>query len=131
VTDANHPTTRTILVADDEPVMRNFCASVLRKHSYTTICAENGMQALDLYKENLADIALVLTDTSMPVMNGVALVRKLLTFNPECKIILMTGYDVMHTLPADLKLQCPRLVKPFSSAELIGAVRRCLGVPTP
>jgi CheY-like chemotaxis protein len=125
VTGANTP--MRVLVVDDEPVMRAFCETVLRKYGYVALCAGNGLQALDLYRENYADIALVITDTSMPVMDGVTFAQKLLTFNRECKIILMTGYSATHTYPPGLKLQCPLLVKPFSSADLIAAVRNCLG----
>jgi len=120
-----------VLVVDDAPAMLRFCRTVLRQANFETIVAVNGLQALDMFREHHAQIALVVADTLMPVMDGVTLIQRLRKFDPECKIVLMTGYDVAHADQADIKPQCPLLTKPFSARDLVCAVRNCLEVQEP
>ena len=102
---ANKLSIKKVLVVDDDPAMLRFCQTVLRNHNYETIGAINGLQALDVFREHHAQIALVLADTLMPVMDGVKLIQRLRKFDPECKIVLMTGYDVAYADQADMKPQ--------------------------
>ncbi|MBY8961653.1 response regulator [Flavobacterium sp. D11R37] len=122
-TEEVHPVTDTVLVVDDNDDMRHHVKSIIRTN-YNVVTARNGKEALEKIK--LHNVALVLSDVMMPVMDGLQLVKEIKK-NPETAIlpiILLTarageesrihGYET----GAD-----DYLVKPFSSKELMARIR--------
>ena len=81
-----------ILVIDDEEVIRISVGSMLEELGYNVILAENGEEGLKIYREKKADIDLVILDMIMPVMNGKETFFELKKVNPDCKIIVATGF---------------------------------------
>jgi chemotaxis response regulator CheB len=107
---------RTILVADDSPLMRKILCEIFEAEEDYDICAEatNGQEAIDLALKHRPE--LIILDLSMPVMNGVEASRELKRILPTVPIILFSQYaDVGNGLTAVADLQVDRIV---SKAEV-------------
>lgn len=112
-----------VLVADDEPGLRQLCASTLEPE-YRVVTAENGQQALRLLFEQKPD--LVLLDVSMPVMDGWETCRRIreLTDTP---IIMLTARGADHDVARGLDTGADDyVIKPFSPVQLLARLRAVL-----
>jgi CheY-like chemotaxis protein len=91
--EANRPrgNGETILVVDDEASIRNVTKRILERFGYRVILASNGTEALQCYAEHGSEIAAVLTDMSMPVMDGAATILALREINPTVRVIGSSG----------------------------------------
>jgi CheY-like chemotaxis protein len=76
---------------DDEEHIRNVVKKILERFGYRAITAANGAEAVAIYKARQKEIAVVLTDMAMPVMDGPAAIVELKSINPEVKIIGSSG----------------------------------------
>jgi CheY-like chemotaxis protein len=120
--------TETILVAEDEPAVREFITLVLAELGYTVLAAENGEAALALARQHSDQrIQLLFTDVVMPRLGGKELADALRPERPGLKIIFASGYtrdvfDMKRSLPAEVTL----LQKPFTSAVLAKTIRQVL-----
>src|SRR5882724_6475391 len=115
-----------ILVVDDEPVVRDVCKAILHAHGFDSILAGNGMEGFDAYREKHHEICLILSDVSMPVMDGVEMIGKIFEMHPDANVILMSGYNFSDVVPVEVEKLCSLLKKPFTPRELIEAVKKCL-----
>jgi CheY-like chemotaxis protein len=116
--DSRIAATSTILVADDDPVVRHLCRRALGHDGVTVLEAEDGEAALKLI-ENHSDIDLVITDLTMPRVGGQELAEVLSVFRPGLPVLAMSS--AAHKLEPDRRL--PVLAKPFSPSMLIAAAR--------
>jgi len=82
----------TILLAEDEPIVRAAMQTMLQHLGYQVLAAANGQEALEIYAAQQDRIALVLSDMVMPDMDGPALFTALKAKNPRIKVVLMSGY---------------------------------------
>jgi PAS domain S-box-containing protein len=82
---------KTVLIVDDEEMLRVSTRAVLEKHGYRTLVAADGIEALALFSLNSAKIDAVLTDIDMPNMGGVTLIRALRRLRPDLPVIVSTG----------------------------------------
>ena len=82
----------TILLAEDEDLVRDIAKELLEMFGFTVLEAVNGKEALEMFQKNAAEIILVLTDMGMPVMDGYELFFELKKLNPELPIIVSSGY---------------------------------------
>jgi DNA-binding NtrC family response regulator len=114
-----------ILVVDDDPLIRSICKKVVESHGFAPILAENGQEALNIFRENHEGIALVVSDVSMPVMNGIDMAQQMFAIKPHSNLILMTGYTAQLVF-GELKDLCAMLYKPFTPRQLIEAIHKCL-----
>nr|WP_244424823.1 response regulator [Methylobacterium nodulans] len=105
----------TILVVDDDPLVRIGTAAMLEDLGHAVLEAPSGAEALTLL-EGRTDIDLVVTDHAMPGMTGLELARRLREVCPQLPVILATGFA---ELPSDDEAAVPRLSKPFSQEELV------------
>lgn len=80
-----------ILVVDDEAAIRDLAQRTLERHGYRVLLAGHGAEAVAIYARRQAEIAVVLTDMSMPVMDGPALVHSLRSINPKVAVIGSSG----------------------------------------
>lgn len=80
-----------ILIVDDEEAIRTTTRQTLEALDYRTLVAANGAEAVALYTQHNAEIAVVLTDMMMPVMDGPATIQMLQRINPDVKIIAASG----------------------------------------
>ncbi len=115
----------SVLVVDDEEVIRESLTFVLKKEGYTVTDAENGKAALGLVKENAFD--LVITDIEMPEMKGIELLEHIARVSPETIVMIVTAYGSIETAIAALrKGAVDYILKPVDFDELLVKVRRLL-----
>ena len=113
----------TILVVDDELMMRNLLEKILARDGYTVITAANGREALEVLKKEKADI--VITDMKMPEMNGFDLLKVIKKEYPHLGMIMMTAYGDTYTVKDALLLGADEYItKPFKSFEVSMIVER-------
>jgi two-component system cell cycle sensor histidine kinase/response regulator CckA len=82
----------TLLVVDDEEMIQHTLTGMLESLNYSVIVANNGKDAVDIYKSRKSEIDAILMDIQMPVMDGVEAAKKILKFDPDVKIVFMSGY---------------------------------------
>ena len=116
----------TILVADDEPMLRSLVGRMLADHGYTALEAPDGAAALDIVSGSSRSVSLVLSDIVMPRLDGIALLERLSRSHPGLPVVLMSGYSDAELAVRTYAAPCGILRKPFSTAMLIAEVRRCL-----
>ena len=117
----------TILVIEDEDVVRNLACRGLRDQGYEVIEARNGAEALHYIKEHPETVDLVISDVVMPEMGGRELAQNLRQFEPELPVLFMSGYtgdDVVHR--GLLDPGAPFQQKPFTPIALAAKVRNML-----
>ena len=117
-----------ILVVDDEENIREITRATLEKFEYHVLTAADGTDALAIYAQRGAEIALVITDMAMPFMDGAATIRALRKFNPQLKIIAMSGL-MSNEQAADLQSMnvSTFLSKPFTAEKLLTTLAEVLG----
>src|SRR5207248_8748888 len=117
----------TILLVEDEPMVRTVAERALTRHGYTVITADNGEDALEIVAKN-EPIDLLISDVVMPGMDGPTMVREARQSRPELKILFISGYaEGQLRKSIDIK-NVNFLPKPFSVTELADAARRALVV---
>ncbi len=120
----------TILVAEDEPGVRELACQFLRVKGYTVLEAEGSQEALAMARSHMGAIHLLLSDMVMPKMSGGELALQLKAIRPEIRVAFMSGYsefsrgDMGKEFP-----EAPVLQKPFSPASLVEIVRAALARP--
>lgn len=123
----------TILVVEDEPVLRDLAQVILLDCGYRVLQAESGVEALTVWQKNQGAVDLLLTDMIMPDgLSGRDLAEALLGQKPELKVVFTSGYNV-DDLSADFsgKNGFHFLQKPYSRLTLAKAVRDCLDTQDP
>ena len=83
----------TVLLVEDEPLVRELAVATLREKGYTVVEAVNGKEGLRMAWEHDGKIDLVLTDVVMPVMGGKEMADALRTSHPHTKILFTSGYS--------------------------------------
>ncbi len=116
-----------ILVVDDEPVLIDVGRQLLENLGYRVSTANDGMAALELFREIGDDIDLVLTDMTMPRMTGEKLAAEFAKIRPDIPVILSTGYALDISSKTALKESVAAVVlKPLVEADLARIVRKVL-----
>ena len=116
-----------ILVADDEENIREITRATLEKFGYQVLTANDGTDALALYAQNGAEIALVLTDMAMPFMDGAATIRALRKLNPNLKIIAASGLmNTEQTTEIQTLNINAFLAKPYTAEKLLTSIAKIL-----
>ena len=118
----------TVLVVEDEMVLREMAREFLAECGYRVIEAASGREALQVWGKHLTEINLLLTDMRMPEgISGMDLAEKMLAEQPGLRVILTSGYSDDMVSPELMKRTGSRfLPKPYSYAELTRIVRECL-----
>jgi two-component system, cell cycle sensor histidine kinase and response regulator CckA len=117
----------TILLAEDEAVVRDLVCEILEQAGYTVLAAADGREALRLSKEHKGEIDLMVTDVVMPGLSGRDVAERLWLSRPDTKVLYISGYtDVAVFDPGVLDPGSAFLQKPFSSADLAQKVREVL-----
>jgi CheY-like chemotaxis protein len=83
---------QTILLVDDEEAVRHILKRILENGGFRVLLANNGVHALDLYKETLDSIDIVVVDLLMPEMGGIDTISQLRKIRPELKAVYISGY---------------------------------------
>ena len=117
---------QSVLVVDDETAVRRFAARVLEQGGFGVLQAGDGVEALELLKSQGQFVDAVVSDILMPRMNGVELMRKLSSTDPELPVLLMSGYPSRELSAQGIQVPCSVLSKPFAPEHLLAEVRRCV-----
>lgn len=118
---------KKVLIVDDAAFMRMMIKDILNKNGYEVAGeAENGLKALEKYKELTPD--LVLMDITMPEMNGIDAVKNIKAIDPGAKIVMCSAMGqqamVIESIQAGAK---DFIVKPFQADRVLEAVRKVVG----
>jgi len=116
----------TILVVDDEELIRRFIATFLSQLGYSSVTAMDGVDALDKMKENKIDA--VITDIKMPKMDGILLTKQISTLYPGVPVMVMTAFDEEYSAGTAISLGAREFVKkPFSPDEFAIRLNKMIG----
>jgi signal transduction histidine kinase len=114
----------TVLVVEDEDIVRELVCEVLEHQGYNVLCARDGIEALNLAEDYDGEIHLLVTDVIMPHMNGQELAHKLIALRPDMKVLYVSGYSDNEI--GDHGTLDPRyelLQKPFTPQALARKIR--------
>jgi CheY-like chemotaxis protein len=120
---------KTVLVVDDDPIIRSVEVQILASQGYNVLQAQSGAEALQL--ADSATIHLLLTDFLMPDVDGLELTRKFRTVHPETPVLMVSG----SLPPTDKRIENLAnfgfLPKPFALNELVQKVRTLIQAEAP
>lgn len=117
----------TILVVDDEPLIRDLAERMLAKAGYRVITAGSGKDAIEMYARHQSDIGLVILDLIMPEMGGKQCLEELLKINPQVKSLIASGFAIKGDTKSFFDSKARGTVsKPFDMRGLLRAVRQVL-----
>ncbi len=116
-----------ILIVDDEPSIGESTRVVLERSGYRAIAATSGNEALEIFRLHDGEISLVITDVMMPVMDGIAMLRKMRDIRPDIRAVVTTGMasETKQNELAELGIT-EALMKPCDRSELLEAVHSAL-----
>ena len=119
--------TETILVVDDEEVLRDLFEQTLIRSGYEVFTAENGNKALEIYREKMEGIDLVILDLIMPEMGGEECLDGILEIDPNARVLIASGQLAMESRKAVLERRARGFIdKPCNTRELLRKVRKVL-----
>jgi PAS domain S-box-containing protein len=116
----------TILLVDDEPMLRTLGQSILSGYGYQVILAQDGEEALEVYQRERGRIALVVLDLSMPRLSGRDALPRLLELNPRARVLLVSGFGAEDVAEAHRGAFVESINKPYRPIDLAQAVRNLL-----
>ena len=118
----------TVLLVEDENVVRKFTRTILERHGFQVLEAVDGKAALQIASDYHGPLELLVTDIEMPEMGGRQLADLLTVMRPEMKVLYMSGYTDNESLQSKLNASRECFIsKPFAAASLIQKIRGVLG----
>ena len=116
-----------VLVADDDSAVRDLISAVFERSGGSVLLAQDGAEAIDVYRRHADDIEVALVDMTMPEMNGAETLRELRRLSPDLRVVLMSGFSEQLATEA-LGNRGPDgfLHKPFSPEALTRKIREVL-----
>jgi len=112
----------TILLAEDDPPLREVVGALLREHGFAVLIAEDGYEAIRLLAAHQVD--LLLTDVAMPGMSGFEMAQRAKSIRPGLRTLCMTGYAEEA---ADKGIRYGKVLqKPFGAGELLAEITQAL-----
>lgn len=117
-----------LLIVDDEPLITDLFTRAMTKRGFQVLSAVDGESALAIVKSRASDLSLVITDMTMPGMDGIALAQALEHVAPSLPVLIATGYDAdisqMHP-PANV---VDIVQKPYQTTALFDTIRTIVSV---
>lgn len=124
---AIHKGHETLLLVDDEAMIRDIGSRMLETMGYKVLTASSGQEALSLYKEKRDDIALVILDMIMPGLGGRETFEALRSMNPSVRVLLASGYSLDSHAKQIMEQGCNGFIqKPFTMEHLSQKIREVL-----
>jgi len=122
----------TVLLVDDEEVVREVGKELLEAMGYTVLLAGDGREALEVYREHVHRVDIILLDLIMPRMGGGETYDRIKKINPEVKVLLSSGYTLSGQAAEILERGCDGFIqKPFSIHELSARISQIMSVEPP
>jgi two-component system cell cycle sensor histidine kinase/response regulator CckA len=115
---------RTVLLVEDDPLVRRVAERTLHRAGWTVLCADSAEDALEVLKESLCDM--MISDIALPGMDGVGLARLVLARQPGMPVILTSGYERAAADDEFRNANVVFLTKPYGQAELLAAIARII-----
>jgi signal transduction histidine kinase len=117
----------TVLIAEDETVVRDLSAEILRDAGYDVITSSDGEEAIELFESRTDGISLLLVDAIMPKKSGREVYERVRSIKPKLPVLLFTGYSAtdLFDLPAD-DSNVKIIHKPVSPLDLLGEIRSAI-----
>jgi len=115
----------TVLVIEDEGLVRSLMTKVLAAHGYRVIVAADGQAGIDAFFEHSAEVQLIVADAVMPRRSGREVYETVRAFRQDTKVLFVTGHA--GEVDGPLEPGTAVLTKPISPVELLVTVRRLLG----
>ncbi|HVW85429.1 MAG TPA: response regulator, partial [Bryobacteraceae bacterium] len=112
----------TVLVVDDEPIVRNVARVCLERYGYRVVPAEDGQQAIGLFAADPQSFSLVLLDMAMPGMGGAETLKHLRALRPDVTVIASSGYSEMEATERFGEGLAGFLQKPYTAKQLAAKV---------
>jgi PAS domain S-box-containing protein len=117
----------TVLLVDDEAAVLSLARTALERGGFKTLTAQNGPEALELFRKDRPEIVAVIVDMTMPGMNGLEVLRALRAEDPRLPLLPMSGYTEKSLDAATAELDLSGFVeKPFRLGDLVTAVQTAL-----
>ncbi len=124
--DPDAPEPATVLLVDDEQMIRDLGAAVLTRAGFRVLTAYDGQHAVELFEREWADISLVVLDVTMPRMSGGDASRHMTRIDPNVRILFSTGFAAEDLIELDGSQGL--LSKPYRPQDLVAAVRAALTI---
>lgn len=116
-----------ILVVDDEAIMRKTAKKILSECGYDIILAENGQDAVNVYKENYRKIDLILLDMAMPIKSGKEAYMEMRKINPDLRVLMASGFKQDKRVQDALEMGVNGFIKkPYAMKDLAKAIKNVL-----
>ncbi len=118
--------TETILFVDDEPVLRHLGRTILERHGYRVLVANDGLQAVETFRAERDRVDLVVLDLTMPRLSGRDTFRQLRALDPAVRVLFASGYSSEQLSAGEQDEIAGFVPKPYRPKELAGMVREAL-----
>ena len=123
------PMEGTILLVDDEKIVRTVLKMLMETLGFTVITASDGVEAVQLFRENQGEVVLVLMDMTMPRKNGIEAFSEMKELQPDVKVIILSGHSAESSSNEMMNLGiCRVLQKPVTVSVLSIAIKDVLGI---
>jgi len=116
----------TILLAEDDPMIRNLVTQTLESQNYRVVMAEDGWEGIKVARTHKGRIDMLLTDVVMPGMGGAELAVAMRELYPEVKVIYMSGYSRSQLDDEGVPPDASLIEKPFTPDKVVTMVRKVL-----
>jgi DNA-binding NtrC family response regulator len=120
---------QTILVVDDDELVRTFMKYILKRNGYAVLLAEDGLGGIEVFRKSHSSIAAVVLDLTMPIMNGVESIAKIQEIRQDVPAILTSGMSA-HAKSSELAAHpnARFIEKPFRPADFIALIEGACAV---
>ncbi|MBT3379136.1 MAG: response regulator [Lentisphaerae bacterium] len=119
--------TGTVLVVDDEELVRTVTRRLLERIGFSVLCAADGIEAIEVFRKHRDEIALIMLDLTMPRMNGNEAYAKIREMDPAIPVVLASGYDAVQAAERfDADGLSGFVQKPYRAKELEAVLRAAL-----
>jgi two-component system, cell cycle sensor histidine kinase and response regulator CckA len=116
-----------VLLVDDEDIIRTIGADMLKELGFDVMTAEDGREAVELFRRNRNGIAFVVLDLTMPHMSGEEAFREMRRIDPAVKVIMSSGYNEHEVTQKFVgKGLAGFIQKPYSLSTLTDVIRKIL-----
>ena len=116
---------RGVLLVDDDPMLRDLARRMLERLGHRVAVVASGAEALDVLSRDASSVSILVTDLTMPGMNGLELIEAVQTRLPQMPIVAISGFSMQGTAREELAARkVGFLAKPFQLRELATAMER-------